>query len=181
MAPDTRTTSDQHDINRVTDDQAGTPQADEAYEAHVADESRLPNEDRPADHDHDQVAGSADYREFASRVPRHEAEAPAATDRLTPSNGQRLPQAAPLWEKDQADGLRARWVEAQSAFVDEPRDAVQQADQLVAELMRSLAERCSAIRQQLADQWQREDATDTEELRQAMRRYRAFFDQLLGS
>ena len=86
-----------------------------------------------------------------------------------------------LFGRDAVDGLRARWIELQAAFVDEPRSAVQQADQLVAEVMQTMTSALSASKQQLEGQWQREGAADTEDLRQAMRQYRSFFNKLLNA
>jgi hypothetical protein len=40
---------------------------------------------------------------------------------------------------EEAEGYRTRWREIQSTFVDEPREAVQSADALVAEVMQALA------------------------------------------
>jgi len=49
-------------------------------------------------------------------------------------------QAAPLFSSEEAKELRARWDAIQGAFVDEPRQAVEQADSLVAGAMKRLAE-----------------------------------------
>src|SRR5262249_55050314 len=46
----------------------------------------------------------------------------------------------PLFPTDEAGKLHDRWSEIQAAFVDEPRRAVQDADGLVAESMKRLAE-----------------------------------------
>ena len=47
---------------------------------------------------------------------------------------------ATLFPERDAPNLRRRWTDIQAAFVDEPRKAVQQADALVAEVMKHLAE-----------------------------------------
>jgi len=90
-------------------------------------------------------------------------------------------QATPLFGASDVEGFRSRWIDLQAAFVDDPRTAVQQADQLVAEVMQTLAEMFNANKHELEGQWQREGTADTEDLRQALRRYRGFFDQLLRS
>ena len=75
--------------------------------------------------------------------------------------------------------LRHRWDEIQTAFVDEPRQAVERADRLVAETITQLAESFATQRTNLEHQWDRGDEVSTEELRQLLRRYRSFFDRLL--
>ena len=86
----------------------------------------------------------------------------------------------PLLPGDLVQELRARWDEVQTGFVDEPRQAVQQADELVARAMKHIAETFSHERQNLEGQWDRGDEVNTEDLRQALRKYRAFFQRLLS-
>jgi hypothetical protein len=70
----------------------------------------------------------------------------------------------------------------QSEFVDQPREAVEQADRLVADLMQSLAAQFSETRTGLESQWNdSEDDVSTEDLRVAMTRYRSFFERLLSA
>jgi hypothetical protein len=88
--------------------------------------------------------------------------------------------SAPLFPTGEADGFRSRWQEVQVGFVDEPRNAVEQADKLVAEMMQRLARVFSDERSKLEEQWSRGDDIDTEDLRLALRRYRSFFDRLLS-
>jgi hypothetical protein len=87
---------------------------------------------------------------------------------------------APLFAATDAAGLRQRWVDVQTGFVDEPRRAVEQADSLVAEVMKRLAESFAAERKTLEQQWDRGDHVTTEDLRVVMQRYRSFFDRLLS-
>ena len=86
----------------------------------------------------------------------------------------------PLFVDDELTGYRARWSAIQTGFVDEPRKAVEEADTLVAELMKRLAEVFADERRQLETQWERKDQVSTEDLRLAMRRYRSFFERLLS-
>jgi hypothetical protein len=65
--------------------------------------------------------------------------------------------------------------------VDEPRDAVAEADALVADLMQRLAAGFSHERERLEGQWDRGDDVSTEDLRVALTRYRSFFDRLLSA
>ena len=85
----------------------------------------------------------------------------------------------PLLPQQALDDLRRRWTDIQARFVDEPRRAVEQADTLVAELMKRLAETFTSERSGLEGQWGRNKEVDTEELRVALQRYRSFFDRLL--
>jgi len=88
--------------------------------------------------------------------------------------------STPLFPSSELESLRMRWKEAQTAFVDEPRRAVEQADELVASAMKRLAEVFAEERSQLEKQWDRGDSVSTEDLRVALERYRAFFDRLLS-
>ena len=111
-------------------------------------------------------------------------------ERTPPPDGDRPPAAgrpraideatAPLFANEDASGYRSRWGAIQTGFVDEPRKAVEEADTLVAEVMKRLAEVFAEERQQLESQWERSDEVSTEDLRQAMQRYRAFFERLLS-
>jgi hypothetical protein len=85
-----------------------------------------------------------------------------------------LPQA------DETD-LRARWEEIQTRFVDDPRQAVEDADALVAGVMKRMAEGFAQAREQLEGQWSRGEDVGTEDLRVALQRYRSFFQRLLSA
>jgi hypothetical protein len=85
-----------------------------------------------------------------------------------------------LFPDAELNELRARWDKAQIGFVDEPRAAVEQADSLVATVVTRIAEQFAAERADLEHQWDRGDNVSTEDLRQALRRYRSFFDRLLA-
>ena len=88
--------------------------------------------------------------------------------------------ATPLFPMNDLEDLRMRWKEIQTAFVDEPRKAVEQADGLVASAMKRLAEVFADERSSLEKQWDRGDKVSTEDLRVAFQRYRTFFDRLLS-
>jgi hypothetical protein len=76
--------------------------------------------------------------------------------------------------------LRQRWGSVQTAFVDEPRWAVQEADKLVCMVVDRFTEGFAKERSVLEKQWDRGEAVSTEDLRIALQRYRAFFDRLLN-
>jgi hypothetical protein len=114
------------------------------------------------------------------------AEAPAADDPLTRERGDDgghpvEGRAEPLFPADEAERFEARWMDIQTAFVDEPRQAVEQADALVADLMQRLASSFAAERQGLEAQWDSGDDVSTEDLRVALKRYRSFFGRLLSA
>jgi hypothetical protein len=87
---------------------------------------------------------------------------------------------SPLLSEDATREYRARWQNVQTQFVDEPRHAVEQADELVAEIMQQLAQSFSDQRSRLESAWGHSDQASTEDLRLALRRYRSFFDRLLA-
>lgn len=87
--------------------------------------------------------------------------------------------AGPLLGPDVVQDLRSHWDPIQTAFVDDPRTAVKQADELVAGAMKRLAESFAEQRSGMERQWDRGDEVSTEELRLALRKYRAFFQRLL--
>jgi hypothetical protein len=89
-------------------------------------------------------------------------------------------QQNPLFPQDELQNFRSRWDQVQTSFVDEPRAAVEQADSLVANVVKRIAEQFAVEREQLEKQWDRGENVNTEDLRQALKRYRAFFDRLLA-
>ena len=88
--------------------------------------------------------------------------------------------AATLFPEKEANDFRTRWTDIQTGFVDEPRRSVEQADALVAEVIKRLANSFAEERSKLEGQWGRGDDVSTEDLRVALRRYRSFFDRLLN-
>jgi hypothetical protein len=89
--------------------------------------------------------------------------------------------SSPLFGENETQTFRTRWGDIQAGFVDEPRQAVEQADTLVAELMKRLAEVFADERGRLEAQWSRGEQADTEALRIALQRYRSFFQRLLSA
>jgi hypothetical protein len=85
----------------------------------------------------------------------------------------------PLFHEEELTGYRARWGGIQTGFVDEPRRAVTEADALVSELTTRLTQSFAEERSQLEARWDKAENISTEDLRQAMRRYRSFFERLL--
>ncbi|MCW5661676.1 MAG: hypothetical protein KIT60_28575 [Burkholderiaceae bacterium] len=110
--------------------------------------------------------------------PRQTREQREERVRSTAANerGERL---AALFGAEAAHDFRTRWDATQIGFVDDPRRAVQQADELVAEVMQSLAQSFADERQQLEAEMRNENAS-TESLRVALQRYRSFFQRMLS-
>lgn len=81
--------------------------------------------------------------------------------------------------RDRMDSLGEQWDDVQAAFVDDPRSAVQRAQQLVADLVSELTQTFARERETLEGQWSRGGDADTEALRVALQRYRSFFNRLL--
>jgi hypothetical protein len=77
--------------------------------------------------------------------------------------------------------FRTRWEQLQSRFVDEPRDAVKGADDLVSEVLQRITSRFEEERRSLESQWDRGEDVSTEDLRVALQRYRSFFGRLLSA
>ena len=108
------------------------------------------------------VESTASNVRTLERAPRREDERPAA-----------------LLPGDETGDLRHRWDAIQTGFVDEPRHAVEEADSLVAQTMKRVAEIFAQERSSLEQQWSRGEDVSTEDLRVALKRYRSFFDRLL--
>ena len=85
-----------------------------------------------------------------------------------------------LFSEDEARDFRKRWEQVQTEFVDEPRGSVEKADELVASTIQRLAEVFADERARLEREWAKGDNVSTEDLRQALRKYRSFFDRLLA-
>ena len=80
---------------------------------------------------------------------------------------------------DRAESYNSRWTQLKSDFVDEPSRAVRGANELVGEVLDELEELFRSQRAEL-EQGLDSEQTTTEDLRQALGRYRSFFDRLLS-
>jgi uncharacterized protein involved in copper resistance len=108
--------------------------------------------------------------------PQHEATA-------TDERGPRPDEGAngSLLEPDEMHLVVLRWKEIQAQFVDEPRQAIQDADALVADLMQRLAKMFARGRSDLESRLSSGSEASTEDLRQGLQRYRSFFERLLAA
>jgi hypothetical protein len=94
-----------------------------------------------------------------------------------------------------AERFNAQWQEIQFRFVDDPRGSVTEAADIVAQVtakmeaaiqerQRAIEERQRAIQEQqssLRGRWGEGSNADTENLRETLRMYKTFLDQLIGS
>jgi hypothetical protein len=88
-------------------------------------------------------------------------------------------ERATLIPPDRAESYNSRWTQLKSDFVDEPSRAVRGANELVGEVLDELEELFRSQRAEL-EQGLDSEQTTTEDLRQALGRYRSFFDRLLS-
>ncbi|WP_433256046.1 hypothetical protein ACQPYK_16180 [Streptosporangium sp. CA-135522] len=115
--------------------------------------------------DRDQAVVPADRSDLAHDTAAHDTAAHAADGFL--------------FDQD-PDEVRRRWQEVQTAFVDDPRDSVERADSLVAEVTTALRTALESRTADLQGRWKNSDHNDTEQLRTALRDYRATLEQLLA-
>jgi hypothetical protein len=88
------------------------------------------------------------------------------------------PSQEQLVSREAAMDFKTRWEAIQQGFVDDPRSAVRDADTLVSDVLQQLSNGFDEQHRQLEGQWS-DGEPDTEGLRSALQRYRAFFDRLL--
>lgn len=111
-------------------------------------------------------------------APAHEAAA-AVADEPTAA-GSPTDDNTVLFAEQHRSGLHSRWNDVQAAFVDDPKQCVQNADSLVQEVVDELTASFADTRSRLEAQWARGEDASTEDLRVALTRYRDFFERLLS-
>jgi hypothetical protein len=157
------------------DDHPGEPALTEGRSPDLATQvepGEQPQPLRQGDGRHEVMATGTDPDLASSAAPAAQAAADVGTaDTAT--------KAGHLLAADDAEAFRARWTDVQHGFVDAPRQAVAQADGLVAELMQHLAKTFADERGRLEGQWDQGGDVSTEDLRTAFQRYRLFFERLL--
>jgi hypothetical protein len=112
----------------------------------------------------------------------HDDTTDVETRHTTDVESQRLHDtgAAPTLVEDSGE-LFERWQRAQAAFVDAPREAVQEAGTIVEDVLGRLRGSFDTERDRLEATWQAGDEPSTEDLRIAIQRYRTFFERLLAA
>ena len=124
-------------------------------------------------------------------APTHHLELPLLKQKIAESRpsphgqskndaGTTVEQPVSLFADADVTDYRTRWGNIQTAIVDEPRKAVEDADSLVKSVLNKLSKSFTQERETLANQWERGDNVSTEDLRITLRRYRSFFDRLLN-
>ena len=156
------------------DDLAGEPALTEGRSPDLATDVEPGEEPQPPrDSGRHEVTATGTDPDVASIAP------PAAQAAADAGTADTATNAGHLLAADDAEAFRARWTDVQHGFVDAPRQAVAQADGLVAELMQHLAKTFADERGRLEGQWDQGDDVSTEALRTAFQRYRLFFERLL--
>ena len=126
------------------------------------------------------AAGERRTEPMHERVNDEDARGALERERVADAARERDEPLAALFHPEAAQDFRSRWDSVQIGFVDDPRRAVQQADELVAQVMRSLAESFAAQRAQIESELGQGEQGSTEAMRVALRRYRSFFQRLLS-
>lgn len=85
-----------------------------------------------------------------------------------------------LLDQEVSGHLRRRWNEIQGRFVDDPRSAVQQADELVSDAVENIARMFASERTSLESQWNEGMDVSTEDLRKTLQHYRSFFNRMVA-
>jgi hypothetical protein len=146
-------------------------QPDQTPDAQLADHRRDQNGAAPDDDTRSSTADLATATDHGQdRL--DEAPPPADEDDQSPVH---------LFQPEAAERFRVEWQQIQTRFVDDPKDAVQGADHLLAEVLESLAGTVTERKHELEGQWHGESEAPTEDLRLALRRYRSFVNQLLDA
>jgi hypothetical protein len=145
---------------KLTTADIANPQRNREYRSAVIDDRPLPSQST------DRVIPNTDERAIGSN------SVPGLQKKEDTADG-------PLFHDEELQGFRSRWDQVQASFVDEPRLAVEEADGLVANMVKRLAEEFSTAREDLERQWDTGGDVSTEELRQVLKRYRSFFNRLL--
>lgn len=119
----------------------------------------------------------------ATVPPAQSASAQAAAQTATQSSirGETRGDEGQLLPGDVLQEFRVSWERIQTGFVDQPRESVQSAHDLVGQLVERLSQSFARQRDGLEGTWSRGADVSTEDLRLALQRYRSFFDRLLST
>lgn len=131
----------------------------------------------PSEHEHDLETARADHQGRDENV--LDQGNTATSERADTHQGTAAAERAALIAPDRAASYNSRWDDLKGQFVDEPRGAVRGANELVGEVLDELEELFRRQRSELEHGLDNEE-TSTEDLRQALGRYRSFFDRLLS-
>jgi len=151
---------------------AATGRADHGAEHGLDGTDGLAGHDRARDGDRRTGSETAGARDTGTHGGQHGQHGQPG------QHGQQGEHGASLVASDRAEEYRRRWESLKAGFVDEPRGAVKEADELVGRVLDDVAELFARQRSELEADLRNEQAS-TEDLRQALGRYRSFFDRLL--
>ena len=87
--------------------------------------------------------------------------------------------SAAFFTLEESDRFRTHWSEIQGKFVDDPHTAVEQADELVSEVIDHITHMFANEHSTLESQWKQGNEASTEDLRKALQHYRSFFNRLV--
>jgi hypothetical protein len=90
-------------------------------------------------------------------------------------------EVTPAGYMGETDDLRRRWETVQASFVDDPRQAVEQADAMVSDAVAALQAHIEQRREDLAETWRESGQASTDALLVAFQRYRDLFDGVLST
>lgn len=126
-----------------------------------------------------QAAAAVEERSEEQRLAPDDLQQPVAEQRA-PADREQDESLDPLFSPDAARDFRASWDAVQIGFVDDPQQAVRKADELVRQVLDNLSQTFSNQRGTLEGQTGQAQQESTEQLRMALRRYRAFLQRLLS-
>lgn len=127
----------------------------------------------------DQEMTAHDAGDRTGRVATNRQADHLQANQSTRSDGSGDSDREPLVPQQRATEYGRRWDAVKGGFVDEPRQAVAEADQIVAELLEELQTLFHNQRREI-EQGIDAESTSTEDLRMALRRYSSFFARLLS-
>jgi len=84
-----------------------------------------------------------------------------------------------FFDREESEKFNQQWMEIQGKFVDEPRVAVQNADDLISDMIKQISTMFDKELDTLETQWNQGDEVSTEDLRMTFQHYRAFFHRLV--
>jgi hypothetical protein len=149
----------------------GTADADTAYDAAAERKAVVPT-------DADTTGDASPTERAADATDRRSADETSGSGAQTSPGAVTPVEPTAVISAQDAETFQARWETIQGRFIDDPHAATEQADELVGEVM----ERLASLRQEYLRQLRGAlgDGSDTEAMRVALQRYRAFFQLLLG-
>lgn len=93
-----------------------------------------------------------------------------------------VPSMEPIgsfFDREESEKFKNLWMEIQGKFVDEPRFAVQKADELISDMIKQITIMFDKELDTLETQWKQGDEVSTEDLRLTLQHYRSFFHRLV--